>query len=70
MWYWKIDKRERGITYKIAVNVCERCNVEYRSDSPSASKYCPSCAEIIRKEQNRERVRRFRAKQKAALKTD
>lgn len=48
----------------VAMNNCERCGVEFKSDSPSSAKYCPECRKLVSAQQNRDRVRRFRERQK------
>lgn len=62
MWYYKkLNEDDQNF---VAVNQCEICGIEFRSLSPSTTKYCPDCGEKIRKDQNRERVRRYRERLK------
>lgn len=57
-WRWK----KVGSGHWLAVDTCKRCGQEFNSGNVAASKYCAACAEIVRRERTRERVRRFREK--------
>ena len=61
--YKRMIKPEGGILYR-AVNTCEQCGIEFISENPSSTKYCPECGKQIRAQQNRERVRRYRERLK------
>lgn len=63
-WYYKREVREDGRAINIATTVCTVCGAEYRNGNVASSLYCPDCAKRIRAEKNRERVRRFREKNK------
>ena len=63
-WKWvKVETRGCCAVYK-PVNTCEQCGVEFSANNPSSTKYCPECGKQIRAQQNRDRVRRYREKQK------
>lgn len=58
---WKsIAKGKKMI--KMPFGICQRCNKEYQNNNVFASKYCPECALIVKKEKTRERVRKHRKK--------
>ncbi len=64
-WMWKrVDNPNGRCARYIAVNTCEKCGVEFRSNNPSSTKYCPECGKQIRAQQNRDRVRRYRERLK------
>ena len=44
------------------VNTCELCGTVFTSPRPQNARYCPVCRTAVRAEQNRNRVRRWRAK--------
>ena len=63
-WYYK-DMGIKGTTrHYVAVAVCDRCGVEFRSDNVKVSKYCQECQITIYREKNAERQRRFRERLK------
>lgn len=52
---------------------CDRCSKVYSYDNDDiknifTSKYCSECSAIVKREQTKERVRRYRERQKASLK--
>ena len=57
-WYW--ERCKDGI-YR-PVGICTICGEHYKSDNIGASSYCIECAKIIKKENTKKRVRRFREK--------
>lgn len=61
--YKRMNRPEGGILYR-AVNTCEQCGKEFIAENPSSTKYCPECGKVIRAQQNRDRVRRYREKLK------
>ena len=63
-WFYKKIKKENGCTCYQAINICEQCGVEFTSDNPGSTKYCPECGKQIRAQQNRDRVRRYRERLK------
>ena len=63
-WQYKRIIRPDGKIWYRATNTCEQCGVEFISDNPSSTKYCPECGKQIRAQQNRDRVRRYRERQK------
>ena len=64
-WYWKDMGKIGCCRHYVAVAVCDRCGVEFRSDNVASSKYCPDCQKIVYREKNAERQRRFRERMKA-----
>ena len=46
---------------------CTVCGKEYENGNVFASSYCSECAAKVRKEKTKERVRKFREKQKCLL---
>ena len=63
-WNWKRMERPDGRTCYRAVNTCVQCGKEFIAENPSTTKYCADCGKQIRAQQNRDRVRRYREKQK------
>ncbi len=64
-WYWKQTRdQKRHCTVYMAMNTCMKCGKEFRSNNPSSTKYCPECGKLIRAQQNRDRVRRYRERLK------
>ena len=64
-WYWK-DMGKIGVCrHYVAVAICDRCGVEFRSGNVASSKYCPDCQNVVYREKNAERQRRFRERMKA-----
>ncbi len=63
-WRWKRIDNTKGHAVYMAINTCMQCGVEFRSNNPSSTKYCPECGKQIRAQQNRDRVRRYRERQK------
>lgn len=61
---WKDIKINDGRIVKMPFKTCERCNEEFNNGNIFAAKYCPECSEEVKKEKTRERVRRFREKNK------
>ena len=70
MWYYKEETDEHGRKVFVATNICTVCFDEYRSNSPASSKYCPVCAQSVQREKNRNRVRKFRERNKKAVTDD
>lgn len=58
---WIDEQTEAKIT---GINICMKCGKRFKSNKPSSTKYCPECGKQIRAQQNRERVRRFRDRNK------
>jgi protein-arginine kinase activator protein McsA len=46
------------------VNTCKRCGKEYTDRNTLTSLYCSECYPIVRREQTKERVRKYREKNK------
>lgn len=62
--YWKEKINEQGESVKVPYKICSRCEKEFSNGNTFASLYCPACAEEIKKEKTRERVRKHREKAK------
>lgn len=60
MWFYKDLGSDGHVHRWKAMNRCERCGTEFESKNPSSTRYCPECGEVVRAEQNRERVRKYR----------
>lgn len=54
-----------GITtvWQLYIN-CERCGAEYAAGNVYVARYCPACAEIVKREQIRLRVKKCREKKR------
>ncbi len=52
------ERIERSHVYSSETLKCKRCNREVPRKFRSALKYCPACAEVVRREHNRARARR------------
>ena len=63
-WKYKRMNSPDGRLWYRAINTCEQCGKEFIADNPSSTKYCPLCGKVIRAQQNRDRVRRYREKLK------
>ena len=63
-WKWERIGTINGCAHYRAVNICVQCGKEFTSNNPSSTKYCPECGKVIRAQQNRDRVRRYREKLK------
>lgn len=59
-------EKEKGDPYTrfILTGTCTLCGKAYRNNNLFASSYCPECANSVKREKTRERVRKYRAKQK------
>jgi len=58
--YW--EKGKDGVNR--LVGICTICKKDFKNGNVFASSYCPECAEQIKREKTRERVRRHRSKSK------
>ena len=63
-WYYKDMGRIGHSRQYLAVAICDRCGVEFRSENVASSKYCPDCQKVVYREKNAERQRRFRERMK------
>lgn len=62
--FWKEKINENGERVKVPYKLCSRCEKEFSNENTFASKYCPECAEEIKKEKTRERVKKYRLNKK------
>lgn len=61
----ELIKKEGLTSFYQLTGTCTRCGESYSSGNIFAASYCLECAEIVKKEKTRERVRRFRKKKQA-----
>lgn len=45
-------------------NICINCGGLFKAKNPGVAKYCPDCGRIIKDQQNRDRVRKYREKKR------
>ena len=60
---WIYQKQPNGVF--LAVTKCEKCGVIYNNGNVATSLYCPKCALVVKRERTKERVRRYRERQRS-----
>ena len=65
-WYYKRTEEpdESGHYVLRATGICSICGSEFQNDNVAGSKYCDKCRQAEYNRKNRERVRRFRDRQR------
>lgn len=58
-----IEKEGQRAYYQLTIT-CTKCGKEYASGNVFKAEYCEECAEIVKRERTRERVRQYRQRKK------